>query len=150
MKKNTMPERKGDLLVQKVGEEVIVYDRASQRAHSLNRTASLVFEKLDGKRPIDALAKDLGKALGQPASKELVAATVNELASADLLQPGAALPRRSVLRGLAAGLLPVVVSIAVPSAANAQSCVPDLGECTDSSQCCPGSFCDGLCFNGGA
>lgn len=138
MKKDAVPERRDNLLVQKVGEEVIVYDLASHRAHSLNRTASLVFEKLDGKRPIDGVAKDLGKALGRPASKELVAAAVNELASADLLQPGAALPRRSVLRGLAAGLLPVVVSIAVPNAASAQSCISQGGACVYTSECCPG------------
>jgi Coenzyme PQQ synthesis protein D (PqqD) len=141
MKRNAVPARRDDLLVQKVGEEVIVYDLASNRAHSLNRTAALVFEKLDGKRPIDAVAKDLVKTLGQPASKKLVAAAVNELASADLLRPGAALPRRSVLRGLAAGLLPVVVSIAVPNAASAQSCSNVGGPCTYNSDCCPGLIC---------
>lgn len=145
MKKNAIPERRDDLLVQKVGEEVIVYDLVSNRAHSLNRTASLVFEKLDGKRPIDGVAKDLGKTLGQPASKELVAAAVNELASADLLRPGAALPRRSVLHGLAAGLIPVVVSIAVPSAASAASCLPLGSPCTFGTDCCSTT-----CFNGGS
>lgn len=144
MKKNAVPMRRDDLLVQKVGEEVIVYDLASNRAHSLNRTASLVFEKLDGKRPIDLLAKDLGKALGQPASKELVAAAVNELASADLLRPGTALPRRSVLRGLAAGLLPVVVSIAVPNAASAQSCLAAYSSCAyyGAGGCCVNLYCE--------
>lgn len=140
MKKNAVPGRRDDLLVQKVGEEVIVYDLVSNRAHSLNRTASLVFEKLDGKRPIDGVAKDLGKALGQTRSKELVVAAVNELASADLLRPGAALPRRSVLRGLTAGLLPVVVSIAVPNAASAQSCLPVGSLCTTGTECCS-NFC---------
>lgn len=145
MKKNAVPVRRDDLLVQKVGDEVIVYDLASHRAHSLNRTASLVFEKLDGKRPIGGVAKDLGKALGQPPSKELVAAAVNELASADLLRPGAALPRRSVLRGLAAGLLPVVVSIAVPNAASAGSCKTE-GSCLSDVDCCPPLFCgSGFC-----
>lgn len=48
IKKNAMPARRDDLLVQKVGEEGIGYDVASHRTHSLNRTASLVFEKLDG------------------------------------------------------------------------------------------------------
>jgi len=142
-KNNPVPARRDDLLVQKVGEEVIVYDLASHRAHSLNRTASLVFEKLDGKRPIEGVAKDLGKALGQPHSKELVAAAVNELAAADLLRPGAALPRRSILRGLAAGLLPVVVSIAVPNAASAQSCGALYASCSTygAETCCPGLEC---------
>lgn len=142
-KNNSVPARRDDLLVQKVGEEVIVYDLASHRAHSLNRTASLVFEKLDGKRPIEGVAKDLGKALGRPHSNELVAAAVNELAAADLLRPGAALPRRSILRGLAAGLLPVVVSIAVPTAASAQSCGALYAACSTygADTCCPGFEC---------
>lgn len=142
MRKSAIPGRKDGLLVQRIGEEVIVYDLVAHRAHSLNRTASLVFEKLDGKHPLDGVAKDLGKALGQPPSKGLVAAAVHELASADLLAKGASLPRRSLLRGLAAGLVPVVVSIAVPVAAAAQSCTAEFGSCTNGGgECCPGLDC---------
>ncbi len=54
-KKIGVPVRKDDLLVQKLGEETIVYDLSAHRAHSLNRTAGLVFEKLDGKRDVDAI-----------------------------------------------------------------------------------------------
>lgn len=140
-KSTTVPARRDDLIVQKLGEEVIVYDRVSHQAHSLNRTASVVFEKLDGKRPLESVAKDLGKALGRPPQKELVDATVNELASAGLLRPGASLPRRSVLRGLAAGLLPVVASLAVPPAAAAASCAAYGGSCLYDSDCCAGLYC---------
>ncbi len=137
-----VPERKSDLIVQKLGEDIIVYDRSSHRAHSLNRTAALVFEKLDGKKDLAALTRDLGKALGSASKKQIVDAAVNELAAADLLRPGAHLPRRSVLRGLAAGLLPVVVSITVPPAASAQSCVTSGGPCTYlGGECCPTLTC---------
>lgn len=140
--RDNVPERREDLIVQKLGEEVIVYDRTSHRAHSLNRTAALVFEKLDGKNDLDGVARHLGKALGGSRQKEIVASAVNELAAADLLRPGAALPRRLVLRGLAVGLLPVVSSIAVPAATNALSCVEDGGSCySGSSDCCPGLEC---------
>ena len=135
-KQSRQPERRADLIVQKVGDEVIVYDQASHRAHSLNRTASLVFERLDGKNDVEGIARKVGKDLGTSARKGIVAAAVNELAAADLLRPGAVLPRRSVLRGLAAGLLPVVVSIAVPTAAAAGSCVADFGPCVYDSDCC--------------
>ncbi len=128
-KLTTVPERRDDLIVQKLGDEVVVYDPVSHRAHSLNRTAALVFEKLDGKNDLAGVARHVGKALGPSPHKEIVASAVNELAAADLLRPGAKLPRRSVLRGLAAGLLPVVVSIAVPPAAAAASCIPFLGAC---------------------
>lgn len=140
-RKSETPARKDDLIVQKLGDEAIVYDRASHRAHSLNRTAALVFEKLDGKHDLEAVSRHVGKALGRASRKQIVDAAVNQLAAADLLRPGASLPRRSVLRGLAAGLLPVVVSIAVPPAAHAQSCTPDGLSCTYSFECCYGLSC---------
>ena len=143
-KKTGVPVRKDDLLVQKLGEETIVYDLSAHRAHSLNRTAGLVFEKLDGKKNLDEVSRGLGKALGRPPQAALVTAAINELAAADLLQPGTALPRRSVLRGLAAGLLPVVATIAVPGAAAAASCFVDGDPCTipgGSGECCYGLSC---------
>ncbi len=137
------PERREDLIVQKAGEELIVYDQASHRAHSLNRTAALVFEKLDGKTDLKGVALHVGKAVGRPHQKEIVTNAVRELAAADLLKPGAALPRRSMLRGLAAGLLPAVVTIAVPKAAQAMSCIGDeltcvplVDVCCDPSRIC--------------
>lgn len=132
------PARRDDLIVQNVGEEVIVYDKASHRAHSLNRPAALVFEQLDGKTDLAGVARRVGKVLGGPHKDEIVAKALSELAAADLLQPGAALPRRSMLKGLAVGLLPVVVSIAVPPAAAAASCFPDGDSCYADTECCSG------------
>ena len=149
-KLSTVPERRDDLIVQKVGDEVVVYDRVSHRAHSLNRTAALVFEKLDGKNDLAGVARHVGRALGRSPQKQIVASAVNELAAADLLRPGASLPRRTVLRGLAAGLLPVVVSIAVPAAAAAMSCIAEFGPCTYTSECCAGLTCwDPTCCGSG-
>lgn len=137
-KRSKGPERREDLIVQKVGDEVIVYDKASHRAHSLNRPAALVFEQLDGKTDLAGVAKRVGKELGQPHRDEIVASAVNELAAADLLRPGAPLPRRSMLKG-AAALLPVVVSIAVPPAAASGSCFPNGDPCNSSTECCSGN-----------
>jgi hypothetical protein len=141
-RKSETPARKDDLIVQKVGDEAIVYDLATHRAHSLNRTAALVFEKLDGEQDLASVARHVGKALGRPPQKEIVATALNELAAADLLRPGDTLPRRSVLRGLAVGLLPVVVSIAVPPAAAAGSCLPNGDPCSSDPECCSGSCVD--------
>jgi hypothetical protein len=138
-KRTKGPERRDDLIVQKVGDEVIVYDKASHRAHSLNRPAALVFEQLDGKTDLAGVARRVGKVLGEPHRDDIVAKAVNELAAADLLQPGVALPRRSMLKSLAVGLLPVVVSIAVPPAAAAGSCKPDGDPCYSGSECCSGN-----------
>lgn len=141
-KKLATPERREGLIVQKLGDEAIVYDPVSHRAHSLNRTAALVFEKLDGKKNLDGIARDLSKALGPAPHKEIVAVAMNDLAAADLLTPGAVLPRRSMLRGLAASLIPVIATIAVPSAAAAASCSSLYGPCTyGGGECCYGLTC---------
>jgi len=142
-KKNALPQRKDDLIVQRLGEEAIVYDRSSHRAHSLNRTATLVFEKLDGKTASTSLAKHVEKGLGQPAPKGLVDNAINELADAGLLKSGSPLPRRTVLR-IAAALVPVIASIAVPPAAAAASCVDVFGPCSYAfsvGECCYGLTC---------
>src|SRR5262245_21816581 len=144
-KKQALPERKNELVVQKLGEETLVYDQTTHRAHSLNRVASLVFEKLDGKNDVDAVVKYVNKGLERKASPEVVAAAVNDLAEADLLQPNGALPRRTLLRGLAAGLIPVVASVVVPSAVAAASCDAFGSPCTPlaygASTCCYGYSC---------
>lgn len=141
--KSAILERRDGLIVQKLGDEAIVYDRVSHRAHSLNRTAALVFDKLDGKTDLAGIGRQVGKALGPVPKDEIVAAAVNELASADLLRPGSSLPRRTVLRGLAAGLLPVVATIAVPSAAAAGSCLTYGDPCIPfyANLCCAGLAC---------
>ena len=146
-KRSKGPERREGLIVQKVGDEVLVYDKASHRAHSLNRPAALVFEQLDGKTDLAGVARRVGKELGQSHQDDIVANAVNELAAADLLRPGAPLPRRSMLKGVAAALLPVVVSIAVPSAAAAGSCGGYGDPCAyyGDSSCCTGLECQ---YNG--
>jgi hypothetical protein len=142
-RKSKGPERREDLIVQKLGDEVIVYDRLSHRAHSLNKPAALVFEKLDGKHDLASIGRHVGQSLGKSRQDDIVTSAVNELAAADLLRPGASLPRRAALRGLAASIIPVVVSIAVPAAAAAESCVAEFGPCYGpfSSECCPGLDC---------
>ena len=131
------PVKKDGLVVQNLGDEVIVYDPVSHRAHALNRTAALVFERLDGKHDFDALARHVGQALGQPPQKALVTAAVNELAAANLLAtPVDALPRRAMLRGLAAGLTPLVISVTVPAAAEAKSCLESPAPCASDADCC--------------
>jgi len=132
----TLPARKDDLIVQKLGEDVIVYDRSAHRAHSLNRTAALVFEKLDGRNDLPGVARHVTTVLGRGPSDEIVANAVNELAAADLLRPGASLPRRVILRGMTAALVPVITSIAVPPAASAASCLPGGDPCVSNSECC--------------
>jgi len=148
--KRVAPVRKSGLVVQDLGDEVIVYDPLSHRAHALNRTAALVFERLDGKHDVNAVARHVGRAMERPAQKALVTAAINELSSAGLLEtPVDALPRRAMLRGLAAGLTPLVISVSVPTAAAAQSCLNAFATCVSPSDCCAGLNCEYLGYGYG-
>ena len=144
------PVKKAGLVVQDLGDEVIVYDPVSHRAHALNRTAALVFERLDGKHDVNAVARHVGLALEMPPQRALVTAAVNELAASGLLEtPLDALPRRVMLRGLAAGLTPLVISVSVPAAAAAQSCLNAFATCVLPTDCCAGLDCEYLGYGYG-
>src|SRR5688500_2189312 len=64
--------RRENLLVEEIGGEVVVYDRESDRAHSLNQTAALVWRHADGERSVAELAALVGSEFGAPADVELV------------------------------------------------------------------------------
>jgi hypothetical protein len=127
--------RRSDLLIDQVGDETIVYDQLRQEAHSLNRLASIVWRQNDGTRSVEELAELAGAELGAPADQSIIEYALDKLATAHLLE-GGAITRRDVVRrmtfaGAAAVALPVVLSIAAPTAAMAASGPtppPDPGE----------------------
>jgi len=139
--------RSRDVIVRRVGDETLVYDRSSARAHCLNRAAGLVFARCDGATSREGLARTLAEDLGLTGSEAsgLVALAVFRLGEAGLLEdvPGeVAAPRRAALRALAAAsILPMILSIVAPSPAEAQTCIPRGGPCNSSSQCCPDAAC---------
>lgn len=140
------PRRRGDgLLVETVGDETLVYDLERHRAHSLNRTASLVWSACNGERNPAAIARHLAAQVPD-ASTDVVEVALARLARAHLLAgPGSAMPRRTALRrlSLAAGLLPVVSSILVPEPAQAATCAARGACCKVQADCCPGLNCIG-------
>ena len=143
-----------ELIVRRLGDETIVYDRATHRAHCLNRTASLVFLRCDGRTSSGELARQLRGELGNPteaASAGVVDLAFERLGEAGLLEeipvpeelPRAETPsRREALRALGtAAALPVILSALAPAPAEAQTCIPRNGNCTSSQQCCPDAPC---------
>ncbi len=135
-------------MVRELGEEVLVYDAEGHRAHCLNRTAALVWKHCDGKTPAAAIAAKVGEQMSCAISEEVVWLALEGLAESGLLvnvsarRPSSApVSRRGMMRrlGLAAAALPLITSIASPTAAQAQS------PCTETS-CPPGTFCNaGVC-----
>src|SRR5204863_439808 len=121
--------RQNDILVEHVGDETIVYDGERQEAHSLNRSASIVWQHSNGERSVAELATVLGTELGIEPNESLVEYAVDELARANLLEPGAnsaGVTRRDAVRrlsfaGAVAVGLPVVLSIVAPTPAMAAS-----------------------------
>ena len=121
--------RRDGLLSEQVGSDVIVFDGARQEAHSLNRSASIVWQHCDGERSVPELAAVLGDELGIEPNDSLVEFALDELSRAHLLEmpSGSELvTRRDVVRrlsfaGAAAVALPVVLSIVAPTPAMAAS-----------------------------
>jgi len=115
--------RSEGLLRRDVMDGMVVYDEQRHRAHSLNRTAALVWRHCDGKTSVSEMAGLLPQTLNLPADEEIVWLALDHLKKAHLLQTphiqptnGGAVSRRSVIRrlGLAGGMvavLPLVTSI---------------------------------------
>lgn len=113
---------------QKVGDELLLYDKRTHKAFCLNASAAIVWELANGARALDELADLASAALHMPISRDLVTFILDELGRKNLLQSTAApntapMSRRSALRklGACAALLPVIASISAPTAAQAYS-----------------------------
>ena len=122
---NYPKSRHSGLIVDHVGDETVIYDESRQEAHSLNRSASIVWEHSDGAHSVKELASLLSNELGVEPDESIVEYALDKLASAHLLE-GVSVSRRDLVRritvaGAAAVVLPAVLSIATPSAAMAAS-----------------------------
>ena len=138
--------RTSGLVVKGVGEELLVYDLARHRAHSLNRVAAAVWRACDGTRGVAALGQAASRESGQAVPAEAVRYALQSLGRAQLLEgpvEEGGLTRREVIARLgtaAAVALPLVTTIIAPTAAQAQSPPPCLkeneGVCATAAQCC--------------
>lgn len=129
--------RTSGFVLREIGDEVVVYDPVSHRAHCLNRTAAAVFRAWDGTRAVAAVAARLTAELGAPVPVSLVEEALDQLRDAGLLDPSGSVPapahvspsRREVVRRAAQGaaiMASVVTSLVVPAPAEAaaSACVP--------------------------
>jgi hypothetical protein len=126
--------RQTNLIVEELDDQVIVYDRAHHLAHSLNRTAALVWRACDGQTTLAGIAACLRETLGDAADEDLVRLSLEKLEAARLLEPSSlaadpGLSRRRFMQTSAAGgalalLLPVIHSVVAPTPADAASQPP--------------------------
>ncbi len=149
------PERRIDLILQCLDDELLVYDPRDHRVHCLNATARAVWEHCDGRTPVEAIAREVARELGAPADPDLADLALARLAEAGLL--AGPLPagrhrvsrreasRRLLAAGVASALLPVVQSILAPTAAEAGTCSGSGFACVIPAHCCSGVCNAGIC-----
>src|SRR6266516_2843279 len=78
--------RQHGLLVQAVGEELVVYDQERDRLHVLNPTAALVWRQCTGRQTVAELAALLSRELEVAADEQLVWLALARLRRAHLLE----------------------------------------------------------------
>lgn len=137
--------RRGSLIVKELPDETLVYDLETDQAHCLNLTAARVWENCDGQRTVSQLAELMERELGSVVPEEMIWLALNQLEKFNLLEIAPAQPevlaqmnRRLWVRsiGIAAILLPVVLTITVPTAmAQASTC--NNRPCNTPADCCP-------------
>jgi hypothetical protein len=127
------PKKLENVHVEVIDQELCVYDWEQQQMHALNPTAAAIWQQCDGETAPALMATRLAQELNLPDAEKLVWLSLNRLEKAGLLQekPTARLnrsiyTRREVLKlaGITLAMLPVVKSIVLPSAVEAQ-CSPN-------------------------
>jgi hypothetical protein len=53
------PKRRSDVQARLIEGEMVVLDRKAELVHQLNQTATYIWERLDGKTPLEAIARTL-------------------------------------------------------------------------------------------
>lgn len=134
--------RRDKLVVEKVGDETLVYDLVRHKAHCLNGTAAQVWRLCDGRRTLRDIEQKLRRDVDAHVDANVVDLALHDLQMAHLLDPLPTVnrPRRELLRrlGLAAALIPAVLSITAPKALEAAGSCGAVGNgLNHSSKNCP-------------
>jgi len=137
--------RSEQLLVQRTGQETLVYDERSHRAHCLDARATRVWELCDGARSETEIAAAYGEG---DAGRAVVSWTIAELEKSALLDGSAdaaraALSRRALMKTVGLAAIPVIMAITAPRARAATSTCSIGGQQCATKPCCSGFTCNG-------
>lgn len=115
--------KSGQLVVEKLGTELMVYDQARNRAFCLNQTAAFVWQHCDGKSTIKDTATKMAQMLGMPIDEKIITLALQNLSNDGLVETleltpflPAVMSRRDLIQkiGVRAALaLPLVTALAV-------------------------------------
>jgi hypothetical protein len=121
------------LLTEEVDGELLAYDWGTNTAWRLNSTAAIVWRSCDGTRTLEDLLEVLEAELGSEVDEDVILIALDELVEHGMIESGyerrdevsVRLSRRRFFKGATAATVavavPVVYSMAVPSAAAAAS-----------------------------
>ena len=147
-----LPKIRENLLVQNLNDEVLIYDKGTNKSYCLNSTARTVFNACDGKKTFADL--NLPEEIIYLSLDKL---KKSNLIASDYVSPFTGINRREVIRkaGLASMIaLPIISSLVAPIAAGAQSvaaCTTGIsqgqGTCL-SGQRCVGGSCSACIISG--
>lgn len=128
----TIPSLKADLLITYLGEECVIYDQESNRAHNLKGRAAEVVRALE-QRTLSECDEETFAILDLLRESSLLAAET----STDLLS------RRSFVTGaVKAAAFPLIASVTLPAPASAASGVAE-ADCEMSAGAACGQLCVG-------
>jgi hypothetical protein len=121
--------RQTNIVIQKMEEEVLIYDLKTDQAFALNSTSAMVWQLCDGHNSISEIADKMTVKLKEIVSEDLVWLALEKLKKQKLLEddlatPFAGIARREVVRRVGTAsliALPLIGTLVAPSAANAQS-----------------------------
>src|SRR5205085_3154400 len=77
--------RQEDLVIEGLDGETLVYDMRTHKAHCLNPTAALVWNRCDGRATVGEMRAALEKELGVKVRAEVVWVAIEQLDKAQLL-----------------------------------------------------------------
>jgi hypothetical protein len=158
--KNFPKGRSKELVMQELEKELLIYDLTNNKAFCLNETSAIVFQLCNGNNSVSEIADLMSKKLKTLVSEDFVWLAIEELKKDNLLENKDqlnnhfnGLSRREIVKrvGLATMIaLPIITSVAAPSAAMAQLGLSGLlGACTTTANCVSGLTCK-TCSGGSA
>lgn len=153
MSNNYPRARRNQITVQKIENEILLYDDAADKANLLNVTAALVWEACDGNTSVPEIAARVSRQLGAQADENVVRYALHQLSEKNLLEERVpartrAMTRREFIRAGVVGaavVLPVIVTLTVPQPTEASSCLPSGLPCATNGECCTNQCNTGFC-----
>lgn len=128
-----------DLVVQEIGDEILIYDLKTNKALCLNQISAIVWKNCNGKNSITQIGNLASVELKTLISEALVEFTIEQIEQNGLLNQSesiqtqfAKLSRREAVRRIGfSGVvaLPIITAFIAPTSANAQS-----GACLGNNQ----------------